>query len=54
MPRGVPKRYMKSRKKSLSVYLRPFIKEAIEKKMSVEKAMDFLDQKKKKYHELYD
>lgn len=54
MPRGVPKRYMKARKKSLSVYLRPFIRETIEKKMSVEKAFEFLDKKTKEYHRLYD
>jgi hypothetical protein len=54
MPRGVSKRYMKSRKKSYSVYLRPFIRETIAKKMSVEKALAFLDEKTKEYHRLYD
>jgi hypothetical protein len=54
LPRGIPKRYMKARKKSFSVFMRPFIREIIEKKMPVEKGLAYLEKKKKEYHEMYD
>jgi hypothetical protein len=54
MPKGVPKRYMKARKKSFSVFMRPFIRETIKKGMPVEEGLAYLDEKRKKYHELYD
>lgn len=35
----------KARKKSFSVWIRPFIKEILEKKMSMEEGLKFLDEK---------
>jgi hypothetical protein len=39
---------------SLSVYMRPFIRQTIEEKMPVDKGLAFLDQKRAEYHKLHD
>ena len=49
MPKGTPN-YGKARKKSFSVWMRPFIKETIEKKMSVEEGMKYLDKRAKEFN----
>jgi hypothetical protein len=49
MPKGKPATG-RARQKSYSVWIRPFIKEVINKKMSVEEGLKFLDAKAKQFH----
>ena len=44
MPKGKPATG-RARQKSFSVWIRPFIKETLEKKMAVEEGLKFLDGK---------
>jgi hypothetical protein len=48
MTKGIPASG-RARQKSFSVWLRPFIRETIEKKMSVEDGFKFLDKKAKEF-----
>jgi hypothetical protein len=48
MPKGIPATG-RARQKSFSVWIRPFIKETIAKKMTVEEGLNFLDEKAKEF-----
>lgn len=52
MPRGIPASG-RARIPSFSVYMRPFIRETLEKRMSVEEGMKFLDEKSKEYKKIW-
>jgi len=50
MPKGKPATG-RARQKSFSVYMRPYIKETITKRMPVEEGLAYLDSKTKKFKE---
>ena len=53
MPKGVPKQYMKSRKKSIKVAMRKWVKHTLDNHMPVEEGLAYLDKQSEQFKKDY-